>query len=137
MRFLVLCVTLAATGQCYADDCVPRSLVDAYDEDGTPTDVIPWQPQYIDAPSWNIEQGEPPLSISSAVNKALDWIKKKTKRSDIRVLSVSLNSAGCADKWVYWVHFMPSSSGEMPKPSMVVVLMDGTVVGKRVPVVKK
>jgi hypothetical protein len=70
------------------------------------------------------------------VSKALDWEKKKTKRNDIRVLSVSINSGGCTDKWVYWVHFMPSAGGEMPKPGMVVVLMDGTVIGERVAVKK-
>jgi hypothetical protein len=58
VRFVILFATLALTGKCYAENCTPRSLVDAYDEAGTPTDVIPWQPQYIDAPSWNIEQGE-------------------------------------------------------------------------------
>ena len=129
MRFLILCATLAVAGTGHAEDCTPRSLAESYDDAGRPTDTIPWQPQYIDAPSWNIEQGEPPLSLSAAVTKALDWERKKTKRNDIRVSSISLMSAGCTDKWAYWIHFMPSQAGEMPKPSMVIVLMDGTVVG--------
>jgi hypothetical protein len=135
MRFLILC-TLVVAGTCRAEDCTPTALVSSYDDAGKPTDIVPWQPQYMDAPSWDIERGDPPLSISAAVSKATDWEKKKTKRNDIRVFSVSLMPAGCVDKWAYWVHFTPASGGATLNPSMVIVLMDGTVVGERVPVAK-
>jgi len=136
MRLLILCASLGIAGTAIAEDCTPRSLAYSYDDAGKMTDTIPWQPQYNDAPSWNVEQGEPPLSISGAVNKALAWEKKNTKRNDIHVFNVSLMPGGCPDKWVYWVHFTSTAGGDQPNPSMVIVLMDGTVVGERVAVKK-
>src|SRR5687767_12521780 len=136
MRVAVGCVLLSLAGTCGAAECNPTSLLESYSDDGKVAATIPWQPQYLDAPSWNIEQGEPPLPISTAISKALAWAKTKNKREDIHVGNVSIWPGGCPDKWSYLIHFKAKELGAKLAADSALVLMDGTVLGT-VPVKKK
>lgn len=91
------------------------------------------QSQFDTLPRWNDKKGDPPLSQRKAVDSAVAELKRRNLSIDALVLqSVSLKRIKEAPDghWFYGITFAPATGG-ISKPfwkTMVLVLMDGTVV---------
>ena len=115
--------------------CGDRPLITWQKEDGTSVGVVVTEEQQNKTPKWKMGAGDPPLSLTKAIDTALAWGTKNYKRYDsVQIHSISLNSIGCSaakDKWYYLVHFAPVIDGNaiFGSGNMAAVLMDGTVVG--------
>jgi hypothetical protein len=133
LPFLLAAVTTSALAG--GPDCGDHPVMTAMKDDGTAIGIVISEEQRKRSPTWNIESGEPPLSISKAVAAAKAWGKKTyTRYDDVRIHSVSLSPIGCfsvKDKWYYLVNFSPIIDGNSVYGSgyFAAVLMDGTVVG--------
>lgn len=87
---------------------------------------------FADTPSWNQDEGEPPLSISRAVKIARESLPRFVKNAESwKMRMVMLQSIGGAEKWYYRIHFLcfGAACREVEERSfMSIVKMDGTVV---------
>jgi hypothetical protein len=131
---LLLCVTVL-TAHASPPDCGNHPVLTTTKADGTAIGIVISDAQIGKAPTWSIESGEPPLSISKAVAAAKAWGKKTyTRYDDMRIESISLNSLGCSsskNQWYYVVNFSPIIDGNVlfGGSYFAAVLMDGTVIG--------
>ena len=134
MRIFAFAVLMLSSGLAHAG-CGDRPVMTTQKEDGTTIGVVITEEQQNKAPKWKPGSGEPPLSLSKAIDAALAWGKKNYKRyDDVQVQSISLSAIGCStakDKWYYLVHFSPIIDGNALYGSgyFAGVLMDGTVIG--------
>jgi hypothetical protein len=137
MRIVTMFLLAAAFTGAHAarPDCGDHPVMTTTKADGTTIGVVIKDEQLKKSPTWNIESGEPPLSISKAVTAAKAWGKRTyTRYDDVRIQSISLSAIGCTsvkDKWYYMVHFSPIIDGNAVFGGgyFAAVLMDGTVVG--------
>ena len=137
MRAIVLVLVAVASLGAHAQsrECGNHPVLTTTKEDGRTIGIIISDEQRRKAPNWNIDSGEPPLSISKAVVAAKAWAKKTyTRYDDVQIQSISLSSFGCSsmkDKWYYTVSFTPIIDGNAVFSGgyFAAVLMDGTVVG--------
>lgn len=133
VAFLLGVISVAAKAG--GPSCGDHPVMTTVKEDGTAIGIVITDEQRSRSPTWNIESGEPPLSISKAVAVAKAWGKKTyTRYDDVRIHGVSLSSIGCysaKDKWYYLVNFSPIIDGNAIYGSgyFAAVLMDGTVIG--------
>jgi len=86
---------------------------------------------FANTPSWNQEEGEPPISISRAVKIARENLPRFVKNADVwKIRQVTLQSMS-EDKWYYRINFFCSGiqCREIEERSfMAIVKMDGTIV---------
>jgi len=86
---------------------------------------------FANTPSWNQEEGEPPLSISRAVKIARENLPRFVKSADVlKIRQVTLQSMG-EDRWFYRIDFFCFGvhCREIEIRSFTaVVKMDGTIV---------
>jgi hypothetical protein len=86
---------------------------------------------FANTPSWNQEEGEPPLSLGQAVKVARDNLPRFVKNAESwKMRQVALQSMG-QDKWYYAVHFfcLGVACRETEERSFeAIVKMDGTIV---------
>lgn len=136
MRIFIVILSGAVSTAAYAGpDCGDHPVMTTTKDDGTTIGIVISDEQRKKSPAWEIESGEPPLSISKAVAAATDWGKKTyTRFDDVRIHSISLSSIGChsvKDKWYYLVSLSPIIDGNAVYGSgyFAAVLMDGTVIG--------
>ena len=137
MRTFIVFLLGAISAAAYAEgpDCGDHPVMTTTKDDGTAVGIVITDDQRRKSPTWNIESGEPPLSISKAIAAAKVWGKKTyTRFDDVRIHSVSLSSIGCysvKDKWYYLVNFSPIIDGNAVYGSgyFAAILMDGTVIG--------
>lgn len=134
MRIAVLFIISIACGAANAG-CGDRPVLTVQKEDGTTVGVVITTEQQDKTQKWVPGSGDPPLSLSKAIEVALSWAKTNYKRYDgVQLQSINLNSLGCSqtrDKWYYIVHFSPVIDGSALYGSgyFAAVLMDGTVIG--------
>jgi hypothetical protein len=80
-----------------------------------------------DTPSWNPEQGEPPVALSQAVQTARSNLTRFVHDSDrLTVGKVDLQRFD-SDKWVYEVLFNCGDADDCGPSFWIIVKMDGTV----------
>ena len=80
-----------------------------------------------DTPSWNPETGEPPVTLSQAVQIARSNLPRFVHDADkLAIGKVDLQRFD-ADKWVYEVLFNCGDAGDCGPSFWVIVKMDGTV----------
>ncbi|HEY0379764.1 MAG TPA: hypothetical protein VGC87_22785 [Pyrinomonadaceae bacterium] len=80
-----------------------------------------------DTPSWNPEQGEPPVALSQALEIARNNLGRFVHDSGrLAVGKVDLQRFD-SDKWVYQVLFNCGDAGDCGPSFWVIVKMDGTV----------
>ncbi len=86
---------------------------------------------FANTPSWNQDEGEPPLSVSRAVKVARENLPRFVKNAESwKMRMVMLQSIG-EDKWYYRIHFLCFGvvCREIEERSfMAIVKMDGTIV---------
>ena len=76
------------------------------------------------APIWSPGQGDVPLSISDALDLALNWAKQQVPLNfDLEVAGISLRPCRELDTWYYVVLF---DFGDI---THVAILFDGTLIG--------
>lgn len=80
-----------------------------------------------DTPSWNPEQGEPPLTLNQALEIARNNLHRFVQQADnLAVGKVDLQRFD-SDKWVYQVLFNCDDAGDCGSSFWMIVKMDGTV----------
>lgn len=89
------------------------------------------------APEWTPGMGEPPLSVSAAVETAMAWGKEKYSQFEsVSVREISLTKTSCsrASNWYYTIEFVLFFNGSplYGSGAFVGIMMDGTVVEPRV-----
>jgi hypothetical protein len=86
---------------------------------------------FVNTPSWNEDEGEPPLSLARAVKIARENLPRFVKSAESwKMRAVMLQSMG-EDKWFYRIHFVCSGAPCRELESrnfMAIVKLDGTVV---------
>ena len=86
---------------------------------------------FANTPSWNQDEGEPPLSVSRAVKVARENLPRFVKNAESwKIRIVTLQSMG-EEKWYYRIHFFCSGAvcREIEDRSFAaIVKMDGTIV---------
>ncbi|HYG80454.1 MAG TPA: hypothetical protein VD861_08710 [Pyrinomonadaceae bacterium] len=80
-----------------------------------------------DTPSWDPEQGEPPVALGQAVGIARNNLRRFAREADSLVVwKVDLLRFD-SDKWVYEVLFNCGGKGDCATAFWIFVKMDGTV----------
>ena len=131
----VFLVLLAGHAAAKDYDCSKVPLLTTVKEDGSKVGLLASEEQFSKSPAWSPEKGEPPLSISKAVQIAAKWAKNEYKRYDgVKIEVITLNDYGCMSgkgHWYYTFHFAPVMDGSVLHGSgyFAAVLMNGTVVG--------
>lgn len=86
---------------------------------------------FVNTPSWNQNEGEPPLSVSRAVKIARENLPRFVKSAETwKMRMVTLQSMG-EEKWYYRIHFFCSGAvcREIEDRSFTaIVKMDGAIV---------
>jgi len=86
---------------------------------------------FADTPSWNQDEGEPPLSVSRAVKVARENLPRFVKNAESwKMRMVTLQSMG-EEKWYYRIHFFCSGAACREIEDRVftaIVKFDGTIV---------
>lgn len=89
------------------------------------------QDDFAETPSWNAENGEPPLSFSRAVQIARANLPRfVTGAEKFQIQRINLNPVGGNDKWMYNISFVcrAAECRELPtRQFAVIVKMDGTI----------
>lgn len=118
-----------------AGDCGKTSVMSSTDENGSKVELILDSAAVEKAPQWSPGAGEPPLSLTRAIEVASAWAKEKYARFDgVEIREISLTSLGCATSskhWYYVFDFTPIMGGNrmFGGGNWGAVLMDGAVVG--------
>ena len=85
-------------------------------------------------PQWTPGDGEPPLSVSRAIEAALTWAASKYSRYDsVRVSGITLAWYRCSAReasWYYKVNLTPTMDGNDVRDygAWVAVLFDGKTI---------
>ena len=140
MRFtkiLLVSVFLAAGANAAFACSSDRPVLSTEKDDGTKVGLFISTTQIEAAPEWNPEDGEPPLSISTAYRLVKDWGNQEYARYDsVEVQGLRLTAYGCSrvsNRWYYVIDLAPVIDGNKlwGSGNWAAVLMDGTVIGPR------
>jgi hypothetical protein len=134
---LFIAITLSASANVFGQEpsCGSQAMTTIAKADGAKLGLFISPAQMSNSPAWTPETGEPPLSVSKAVQLATEWAKKEYKRFDgVQARAINIGAYGCPtpkDRWFYTVHFTPiMDSIPLLVPGYFAgVLMDGTVIG--------
>ena len=118
--------------------CGEHPIISYTKDDGTRMGLVIPESELSGTPEWDITQGEPPLSITTARDAVLSWAKEKYARYDsVKISAVSLREAsGCHSikaRWIYVFDLQPviDDNALWGSGNWAAVLMDGTVIGTR------
>ena len=135
----ILAITLMllsdAVFACGGGDEYP--VMSSHKDDGTKIGLFISQAQIEKTQAWSPENGEPPLSVSSAYQIAISWGHQHYTRYDgVKIREISIKKYGCSlvsDRWYYVMDITPVIDGNevWSGGSWAGVLMDGTVIGPR------
>ena len=139
MRILVLlALSFASLLLESAVACVEdRPVLTTTKNDGTRIGIFLSRSTVEQTAPWRPEDGEPPLSISTAYTIVKDWAHSKYSRYDgIQIREITLRSYGCSlspNRWYYIFDISPVIDGNtlFGSGNWAIVLFDGTVVGPR------
>lgn len=135
MLILLLAAWLVPSVSAKDFDCGKVPLLSTTKEDGSKVVLLASEEQFMQAPTWAPGKGEPPLSVSRAVQIAEKWAKNEYKRYDtVKIESIHLTEFGCIRRngyWYYTIHFSPVIDGNVLHGSghFAAVLLNGTVIG--------
>ena len=129
--FFVACIVCLSSNSIYAQDTKPtrppRATITGESYAYKLTDQ-----DFANTPSWNPEEGEPPLSVSRAVKVARETLPRFVKSAETwKMQQVILQSMG-DDKWYYRIRFIclvGVACREIEDRSFTaIVKMDGAIV---------
>jgi len=133
-------MTLALSAAVYAHTaaaCGDSPIFTMTKEDGTKIGLVISESDLAGVQQWTPGKGEPPLSVSKAIDIALKWGKTEYTRFDeLRIQGIDINSSSCGrgqGTWYYLISFTPVIDGNALFGSgyFVAVLMNGKVVAPR------
>jgi len=136
-KILLVSVFLAAGANSAFACSSDRPVLSTEKDDGTKVGLFISMTQIEATPEWNPEDGEPPLSISTAYRLVKDWGNQEYARYDsVKVQGLRLTAYGCSrvsDRWYYVIDLAPVIDGNKlwGSGNWAAVLMDGTVIGPR------
>ena len=123
---LVMLMSLPATAQ---GERGIQYLAVGFDYGNSSVGYSIFEADLADTPSWDPEQGEPPVSLSEAAAVARNNLPRFVKEADkLAVAKVDLQRFG-SDKWVYQVLFNcgGNAASDCGPSFWVMVKMDGAV----------
>jgi hypothetical protein len=86
---------------------------------------------FANTPSWNQDEGEPPLSLSQAVKIARESVPRFVNKADnLKIREITLQSMG-NNKWFYRVKFVcfgMQCRGQEVRGFTAIVKLDGTII---------
>ena len=132
IRVGVFLLSILFAGDAWA--CRDRPIFSSTDANGRTLGLFLADADFANVPEWAPGNGEPPLSISRAVENAISWGSSKYSRYDgIRVSGLELAWSRCtlgATHWYYRITLTPMMDGNSVRDSgaWVAVLFDGRVV---------
>ena len=133
---LTICILLCMIAST-AIACGDRPVYSTTGEGGMTVGLFLSDADFENAPQWSPGEGEPPISISRAVENALNWAAARYSRYDsIRVSGITLAWYRCSalpPAWYYKVDITPMMDGNDVRDfrAWVAVLFDGTTIGPR------
>jgi len=133
LALAALCCLLF-TGSASGFDCGKEFRLSTTREDGTTVGLIIAPEPVMAAPQWTPRDGEPPLSVSEAVEIATRWGRGRYTRYDrVEVAGIDLGEYQCgdvSDRWYYTLTFrlFIDGNGLLGAGNFVAVLMDGTLI---------
>ena len=122
---------------CTTFACGDRPIYSTTDENGSTVGLFLSDSDFANVPNWNPGEGEPPLSISSAVSHALSWATSRYSKYDsVKVSGISMAWYRCSARpamWYYKIDLTPIIDGNDVRDSgaWVAVLFDGKTIGPR------
>lgn len=137
MRHALHRISLAALLGCASASwaCGNSPVITTTKSDGTRVGLVITQDQVARSPIWSPASGEPPLSVSQAYRKAMDWAANAYARYDsVSAREISLSQFFCTagkGRWYYRLELAPVFDGNpvWGGGHWAAVLMDGTVIG--------
>jgi TonB family protein len=82
-------------------------------------------------PRWDPLTQEPPISLSTALQTGVEWVRKRRPNDTFELLSVGL-ARPAANTWMYLMRFSPAGQqGPRTIPATAIVLLDGSIVEPR------
>ena len=132
---LVLLASITAHVSAKEYECSKFPLLTTTKDDGSRIGLVASEEQLSNSATWKPGKGEPPLSVSKAVEIAEKWAKNEYKRYDsVKIEVITLSEYGCMSGkgyWYYTFHFAPIMDGSALHGSghFAAVLMNGTVIG--------
>lgn len=137
MRKTLGILMLIASASSFSYDCKEHPFYSSTQKNGKTIGLFASNEDFENTPEWEITEGEPPLSISSATNIVKHWSKTFYPRFDtVEISGLSLQDGICAAKknhWVYVFHLSPVIDGNQLHGSgyMVAVTMSGKIIEPR------
>jgi hypothetical protein len=86
---------------------------------------------FVNTPSWNQDEGEPPLSVSRAIKIARENLPRFVKNAETWKMRIATLQSMGEDKWYYRIHFFCSGvvcREVEDRTFTAIVKMDGTIV---------
>ena len=136
-KLLLTSILILSCSHTFGYKCGESSFYSTTKKDGTKIGLFATDNDFEGTPKWNIQKGEPPLSISSAVNLVNEWSETFYTRFDsVKVNSFRLQEAGCwrqKGNWIYVFDLTPVIDGNELHGSgyMVAVTMAGKILPPR------
>ena len=128
-------VSIFVSAQSFASACGDHPFYASHENDGRKIGLFANSDDFLNSPTWDIDDGEPPLSISVAVSLVKNWAKDFYPKFDsVSISTVGLQRLGCwdlANHWVYVFSLAPVIDGNTLYGGGYVVAV--TMAGKIVP----
>jgi hypothetical protein len=130
-------LTLASASPVFAYKCGDSPFTSTRTQDGKKIGLFATAKDFLGADKWDINSGEPPLSISQAIAIINEWSKGFYTRFDSMVVnSFRVQEYGCWDAkghWLYVFDLSPIVDGNKLHGGayMVAVTMSGKVIEPR------
>ena len=133
MRIVIAAVLyFLAMGGVHAE-CTKRVVVSEKGDDGVTTGIVISSAQFKQAPKWFPGEGDPPLSISRAIEIADQWGQAAYRNFDsVQIDSVGLDQYGCPGDTKYWYYLVRFRTIKDGTPffggNFVAILFDGKLI---------
>ena len=117
--------------------CGKRPISYTMREDGSKYGLFISEETIKKSKQWAPSMGEPPLSVSSAYNRVITWVKGKYKRYDKVIINeITLKKYRCTgikNHWYYQMNITPVIEGNelYGLRESTAVLMNGEVIGHK------
>ncbi|MDQ2076384.1 hypothetical protein [Marinimicrobium sp. ABcell2] len=104
-NILATIILLAISSSVFAYECGDRAFTSTRTQDGSSIGLFASAEDFEGAEKWDINSGEPPLSVSQAVSIVTEWAEGFYHRFDsMAVKSVRIQEYGCWDARGHWLY---------------------------------
>ncbi|WP_299599717.1 hypothetical protein [uncultured Microbulbifer sp.] len=133
MKIILTVIFMLTTVSCFAGSCGESPLISTANADGKKVGIFAKSGDFEESLKWDINHGEPPLSISKAVGIVQAWSKNYYSKFDtVLVHSFNMQEFTCWGRtghWLYVFQLIPVIDGNRLFSSsyMAAVTMSGKV----------